>query len=71
VSGTARKVPADSSAATASELSTAGPDPVPQAELGLEQSHPGTGGGLGDAVLGGRAADAARARHAEQQVKPG
>ena len=27
--------------------------------------------GLGDPVLGGRPPDAARARHAEQQVKPG
>jgi len=42
-----------------------------QAELSLEQPHPGAGGGLGNAVLGRRAPDAAGARHAEQQVEAG
>ncbi len=43
----------------------------PQAELSLEQPHPGAGGGLRNAVLGHRAPDAAGARHAEQQVEAG
>jgi hypothetical protein len=54
------------------QLGTArGPLDQGQAELPLEQPHPGAGGGLGDAVLGRRAPDTAGTRHAEQQVEAG
>ena len=54
------------------QLGTArGPLDQGQAELSLQQPHPGAGGGLRDAVLGRRAPDAAGACHAEQQVEAG